>query len=412
MNYPLFLASRLSPGSSDGHRRKAPGVKVAVAAVALSVAVMIVSIGVVTGFKNEITKKVLGFNSDIQLFAASKDDSGRNVVTLEPSLEAILDSCPGVKSYSLQVTIPGVLKTESDFKGIYLRTLDDEDTRRFLAANLDEGSLPKTGSKGMVISRLAADRLGLKCGDMVYTYFFSDDIRVRRLTVSGIFNSHFDSYDQVTGFTEGGVLRGITRLEDDEGSSLRVNLYDPSQAGNTADLLQSEIIRAAAEGRISQNLTLTTVQENGAVFFQWLSLLDTNVAVIIALMALVGCVTLIGGMLMIILDKKRFIGILKSLGASSGKIKHVFVLLTLRVACVGLLAGNAIGLGVLHAQWKWHIIPLDPDAYYIDFVPVSIHWGDMAILNAGVILLMYLALILPSRVIAGISPAETMRGQE
>ncbi len=147
----------------------------------------------------------------------------------------------------------------------------------------------------------------------------------------------------------------------------------------------------------------------GAGYFNWLSLLDTNVAVVLTLMAVVAIATLISGMLILILDKKRFIGVVRAMGASVGTVRRVFIYLAIKVALWGMLTGNVVMLAFLYCQDRWHFLPLDPEAYYIDFVPVEINWWSVLAMNAACLLLIYLSLILPSRFVAGISPTDAMR---
>lgn len=407
MNYPLYLARRLSLESSG--RRSSPAVKVASAAVALSVIVMLASIAVVTGFKNEIVRKVVGFNSDVQIYVEDMGDGSDNVVTLTPTLRSVLDTATSVSDYSLQISVPGVFKTTDDFKGVYLRGVNDKASRSFVAENLEEGKVPTEDGREVAVSRIAASQLGLKVGDNIDTYFFSDDIRVRRLTVSGIYNTHFDTYDDVIGYTSLPLLQKLAGVSESQGSSIKVSVPDFNRVSEYADNLQHTLDRELASGMLARKYRVSTVEKAGAAYFQWLALLDTNVVVILALMVLVGCVTLTGGMLMIILDKKRFIGLMKALGAPTSGVRKVFIYLAMRVALIGMAIGNVLAIGLLWAQKEWHFLKLDPDSYYIDFVPVSLNWLDIVTLDLAVLLIAYLVLILPSRFVAGISPAETMR---
>lgn len=377
--------------------------KVASCAVALSIAVMLASIAVVQGFKQEITKKVVGFNADIQLYAMP-GYSNDNTVTLTSGLNDILDTVAFIKSYALQVSAPAVLKTTDDFKGIYLRSSTDSASRAFVKSNLLRGD-----TEGLVISKSMANHLGLDTADRIDCYFFADELRARRFTVSGVYDSHFDNYDDVVAYTDLPVIQKATSLPPDRGSSIKIATTDFNRLPQDAQKLQYTLNRAAETGIIDRPLQVSTALASGAGYFQWLALLDTNVAVILTLMTLVGCATLTGGMLIMILDKKRIIGLLKALGAPTPKVRRIFIYLAMRVALAGMLIGNAVMLLFLWAQHKWHVIPLDPDTYYIDFVPVFINWTDVLILNAGVMAIVYLALILPSRAVASISPAETMR---
>ena len=198
MNYALYLGRRLALGS--GGRKASPGVKVATAAIALSVAVMVASIAIVLGFKREITDKVLGFTSHIVMTVSAESD-GDNIITMTPTLKKILDSQDCIKDYSLQISLPTILKTPEDFKGVFLKTLSDKQTRDFLKSNLISGKIPDYSQDStkleVVMSRMAANQLGLKQGDKVDCYFINDDVMVRRLTIAGIYDSHFDAYDDL-----------------------------------------------------------------------------------------------------------------------------------------------------------------------------------------------------------------------
>ncbi|MBD5306748.1 MAG: ABC transporter permease [Bacteroides sp.] len=408
MNYPLFLARRLSLGSSG--RKGSPAVRVATAAVALSVSVMLASIAIVSGFKQEITRKVIGFNSEIQISVAQGGPEENNILTLRAPVAGLLDSLAGISDWSLNVSVPAVFKTSGDFKGIYMRSIADSSTSSFLSDNIEEGRLPEAKEE-ILISRQAARRLGLETGGKVDTYFFTDDVRVRRFTISGIYNSHFDHYDELLAYAPLETLQKVADLEEWQGSSIRVSVADFSELESEAQLLQHELDGMVASGILSRPYRVSTALTAGSSFFQWLQLLDTNVIVILILMMAVGCVTLVSGMLIIILDKKRFIGLMKALGAPTRSLRKVFIYLAVRIAIWGLAIGNILTLAFLWAQERCHFLPLDPDAYYIDFVPVRLGWEDILILNVGVVIVIYLVLILPSRFVAGISPAETMRDE-
>lgn len=411
MIFSLFIARRLSL-STDG-RKSSPAIKVSVTAVALSIAVMLASVAVVTGFKREIRDKVIGFNSHITLYSTPSADGDDNVVTLTPSLKNLIGNEPYVTSYSLGVSIPAILKTPDDFKGVYLRSLEGEHTKGFINDNLEEGTIPdysKPESKNdIVISAIAARQLGLKTGDKIDTYFISDDVRVRRLKVAGIYNSHFDSYDQVIIYGALPLIQGIAGLSANQGTSLQIQTDNFAEIDNYSARLQKTLIDALADGTVYKYYKIENARIQGAGYFQWLSLLDTNVIVVLTLMAIVAIATLISGMLILILDKKRIIGVLRAIGAPTGKIRSIFIFLAMKVALTGMLAGNIIMLALLWCQDRWHFLPLDPEAYYIDFVPVEIGWQAVAVLNAACLLLIYASLIIPSRFAAGISPADSMR---
>lgn len=411
MNFSLYIARRLSL-ASDG-RRSSPAIRVSIIAVALSVAVMLASIAVVIGFKREIRDKVIGFNSHITLYNIPDTSDSSNLITLTPSLKKLLDDSPYVIDYSLEASIPAILKTKADFKGVYLRSLNGGATLRFIEDNLVDGHIPdftRGGSRdSIVISSIAARQLGLKSGDRIDTYFISDEVRVRPLKVAGIYNSHFDSYDQVIIYGALPLIQSVAGIPASQGTSMQIHTDDFGHIVEYTADLNNTLIEALADGRLYTYYRVDNALNQGAGYFQWLSLLDTNVTVVLTLMALVAIATLISGMLILILDKKGFIGIVRAMGASIGNVRRVFIYLALRVALYGMLIGNALMLTLLWCQNRWHFLPLDPEAYYIDFVPVEINWWSVTILNISCFILIYLCLIIPSRFVAGISPSAAMR---
>lgn len=411
MNFPFYLAKRLSLSSSG--RRNSPAVKVAITAVALSVAVMLAAIAIVLGFKREIRQKVVGFNSHITLYAQPLDETDNNLITLTPTLKSILDSKPYISDYALEASIPAILKTHDNFKGGYLKSMGSESLVSFLKKNLEEGQIPDYSKEGnelsIVISRIAANQLGLKTGDKIDTYFMTGEIRVRRLEIAGIFNSHFDSYDDIYIYGSLPLIQNLGEISPKQGTSLSITTDDFNSLDNYTADLHNSLIEALATGMLYRHYIVENVEYQGQGYFRWLSMLDTNVIVVLVLMTFVACMTLISGMLIIILDKKNFIGLIRSMGASVSNVRKIFIYLALKIALIGLLIGNILMLGFLFAEDRWHFLPLDADAYYIDFVPVEISWPAILILNLATIIIIYLCLILPSWFAARISPAETMR---
>lgn len=409
MNYPLYLGRRLALGGEG--RKGSPGVKVAIAAIALSVAVMTASIAITLGFKREITDKVVGFTSHI-IMTVDNADGGDNVVNMTPSLKKILDSLPYVADYSLQISLPAILKTPDDFKGVILKNLDDRETRRFIKSNLISGSLPdyEADSTAMhvVMSRVAASQLGLRQGDKVDCFFINSDVKVRRIKVAGIYDSHFDAYDNLMLYGSRKLSETFSGFSGTQGTSLLVTTDNFANLDESTTMLRDTLNRALAEGLLYRQYSLENAHVGGASYFHWLSMLDTNVAVVLALMMIVGCVTLISGMLTIILDKKKFIGLMKALGAPDSRVRLIFVYLAMRVAATGMLAGNILILSLLWLQDRLHFIHLDAASYYIDFVPVELDWKAFLILNAGVLLIVYISLLLPSKLISKISPSQTL----
>lgn len=412
MKTAFFLSRKLSL-SSQG-RKSTPAVKVATAAVALSVAVMLAAIAVVGGFKREIRGKVVGFNSHLTLYTVPMQGED-NVLTLSPTLENILDGEEYISAYDIEATVPGILKTDSDFKGIYFKGTRGTLLAPFLKENLEEGEVPDfahpSDSLAVVITRKAADQLRLRAGDNIDTYFISDRLQTRRLKVAGIVNTHFDVYDDIYVYGPIALVQDLTGLKPNQGTALQAVTTDFDMLSIDADRLRVRMAQATASGEVFRNYGVETALTRGAHYFQWLSLLDTNVAVVLTLMTIVASITIISGMLIIILDKMRFIGLMKALGASSRLLRQVFVLLALKVAAIGMIIGNAAMLLFLWIQDRTHFIPLDPESYYIDFVPVELNSAMIVLLNIGVLAVILAVLLIPSAFVATIAPARTLRAE-
>lgn len=404
----LRMARRLT--LAPGSRKSSPGVKVATAAVALSISVMIAAVAIVLGFKREITSKVTGFNPHITLSSVDPHTNTANILTLTPSLGELLRGVDGVNSVELAAAAPAILKTPDDFKGIYVKSLSEGSLREILSSSLDEGRMPDYSKDPYetLLSRKTARQLGLKAGDRIDTYFITDNVRVRKLKIVGIFNSHFEAYDDAYVYTSLPVIQDIGGLHANEGTTVNLSLTEPERVQEVTTRVATSLQKAAAEGLIYRSYNVDNVLSTGANYFRWLDLLDMNVAVVLTLMIIVASVTLISGMLIIMVDNKRFIAIMKCLGASNSLLRGIFINLAVRVALTGLLIGDSVTIALLYIQRATHVIPLDPEAYYIDFVPVDISWWAILTLNAGVVITIYLVLILPARFVGSVSPATVL----
>lgn len=410
MNYPIFLARRLSLAS--GTRKSSPAVTVAIISVAISVAVMIASLAIVLGFKKEIREKVVGFNGHITLYKIPASEYDDNLITLTPTLSSQLDSISFVKDYTVTASLPAIMKTAEDFKGVYLRGLDGDLLSKYLKKNLETGYIPDYTSDScrndILISRITANKLNLKEGDKIDTYFMSDDIRVRKLEIAGIFNTHFDQYDDILIYGSMPLISQLANIPKHSGTYIVIETDNFDNITENTFILQDILNQAALRGESNTFYKSDNVLSQGRGYFSWLSLLDTNVAVIISLMMIVGCVTLISGMLIIILERKNFIGLMRALGAKTSGIRSVFIYMALKIAFIGTFIGDIIVIIILYLQEKYHFIHLDADSYYIDFVPVDLNIITIILVNIGVIAIAYLVLVLPSRFVGKISPAESM----
>ena len=401
MSLSGYISKRLS--LRDGDRRKwPPAIVVAVAGIAVSFTVMMLSIAVVKGFKSEIKRKIMGFDAQVAVMPlAGYYGDGSATLRFDGVMEtAVEESVREVAgndkrfNLSLSASQPGILKTDDDFSGVVFRGYGDGHSWEFERSVLTEGELPdSTDSKGIAISELMASKLGLAVGDRVDAYFITDgNIRPRRFDVRGIYCSNFGEYDNAVAFAPYGVLARLGKFASGEGSRLEINGLDEKEISAVADRLQSRLSAAYASGQIDESMAVTTVFSAGAIYFNWLDLLDTNVVVILILMGFVSGFTLIS-----------------CVGAGNRLIRGVFVRLGIRVTAAGLLIGNFVSFLLILLERSTHILPLDPDAYYLSYVPVETSPADWVLLNAGVVAVAFLIMLVPTGIAGRVSPVKTLR---
>ena len=414
MHVELLLARRLRLNSSSGGRHSAPGVIVAIAGIALSVAIMLITIAIVTGFKHEITRKVTGFEQQITITPDAWQGPERvNAgISLNDSLKAIItSSAPGAKVYPI-VSQPAVLKTENDFQGVVMKSIaSGSSDAEFVSDHLLNGTADIADSSNLlVISSHTALALGLAKDSTVMAHFFiGDNLLTRRMKVAGVFDTHFSEFDNMQAFAPLKMLQKLNKVDSITGSSLAINGLDDKNIEDATNELRLQLSSYGTSLPEPEFFTVENVFTTGAMYFSWLALLDTNVAVILILMSCVAGFTLISSLFIIILERVRTIGLLKALGASDAMIRRVFIIIALRIVAVGLIIGNIVALTFIILQSLRHIIPLDPEAYYLNYVPVEISATSIIMLDIIVALLSVALLVIPSQMISTLSPSETMR---
>ncbi len=407
----LWISRRLRLGT-DG---TAAGTVIAVAGVALALAVMELTLGIVVGFKDEIKRKLMGFDAQISIEAPYDPYTRTQESTLTPSpelMEIIAEAAPDAES-RLVLRLPGILKTDSDFEGIVFIGQSPQSDFAFERGNIVEGEWPDYSSDScrndIVISRATASALGLGVGDKVYsTYIIDESVKMRRNTVAAIFQADFGEYDRTVAYASLAALQSIAGLGSDEGNRLDLRGLQQVDIAATASKIESAMMSAMSTGRTDVYYPVQTIEQTGAIYFNWLALLDTNVAVIFCLMLCVASFTLVSSLFILVLDNVPAIGILRSVGASRSLIRSIFVDLGMRIVLRGMIIGNVLGLGLLLIQKYTHIVPLDPEAYYLNCVPVEIRpWGFIA-LNVGVAVASWLVLWIPARTASSVDPAKTI----
>lgn len=413
MSLALFIARRLSLRSASG--KILSGLVIAVTGIALSVIVMLISISVMMGFKQEIRQKIMGFDAQLTVSARTVGDSLSiplvNLDEIRPSLRFL----PPDASTSLIIRQPAILKTNSSFTGVIIKGVSKDYNWNFIRRNLVEGTVPDFKADStlyhIVISRSLAKDLGAKLGDKIDAFFLGENAyRNRRLKIAGLYDTHFSEYDNSYVFCSLPMLSALAGIGENYGTQLEIDgLGSDSRIEECARHLSSNLMDDLYTGNTTTLYAVTDVHSTAALYFNWLSLLDTNVVVILSLMSLLTCLTLVSSLYIIILRRVNMIGILKALGATDGLIRRSFVYLTLRILAIGLLLGNIVGLGLIFLQQQTALIPLNPEAYYLDHVPMAMSVSALLILNASIIAVSALVLIIPSAIITTIPPSRVIK---
>ena len=413
MNLPLFIARRIY--KDDGDRRKVsrPAIRIATIGVTIGLAVMIITVSVVMGFKHSIRDKVVGFGSHIviQNFTAQQTPTPAPICISDSMVNA-LKRIPGVKHVERFSQTQGILKTDDDFLGVAFKGIGEDYDLHFLQQHLVKGKMPTFSSKKssyqLLISQMMADKLRLKTGDKVYAYFIgSDDVRARKFTVAGIYQTNMTQFDQLLCFTDFSVPVKLNGWEPDQCSGAELLVSDFDRLDETATHIVQQVNRK--KDKYDESFTSQTVHEAYPQIFSWLSLLDINVWIILVLMVCVAGFTMISGLLIIILERTQMIGILKALGMRTPTVRHTFLWFATFIIGRGLLLGDIIGIGLVVLQQQTGFIRLDPTSYYVDTAPMELNIPIVVALNAATLLVSVLVLIIPSFLVSHIHPARSMR---
>ena len=405
MSNEIKIANRLYFSQEGAERHSRPAVRVALAGIIVGVVVMILTLCIVVGFKQTVTQKVAGFGAHIQVVSFDNNNTyDMQPIEVSDSLLLRLGSYEHVRKAAPFITKPGMLKTDSAFHGIVLKGTD---YWNFFRHNIIEGGLP-TKPNQIIISQTVSSQLKLQVGDGVYAYFVDDnDVRARRFTICGIYNTGFGQFDELFVIT---TLRDARRLQGWEAntySGVEILVDDIQYLDETADRIYFATVNKLDENGY-QCYYVQTLQEQNPAIFAWLDLLDMNVVVIIILMLLVAGFNIVSGLIILILDGIQLIGTLKALGADNRFVRRVFLWQAALLIGKGVLYGNSIAFILASIQYKFHWIPLESATYYVSYVPIAFPWGWILALNGLTIGVSLLILLLPSMIITKISPAKVM----
>lgn len=426
MNFPFFVARRFFSNVGAEQRRASHlTTTIATTGVAIGLIVMVLSVCIILGFKQEITKKVEGFGSHIEILdVGSLNAPDAYPIPADTLFVNELKRLPEVRSVAPVAQKMGILKTKNDYMGITLKGIPADYDTTFLANSLVEGRLPKrsaaegsvatpedgvtsSASNEILLSRRQADELNLKVGDRVFAYFFEETIKMRRFKVCGIYQSNMAIFDKTFVITDLNTVRKLNHWEGDEATVIEVRLKGMDAIDQT--LPQVERLCSQLNDEVSHARKAFSIVDHYASIFSWLQLLDFNMMVILVLMLCVSGFTMVSGLFILILERTQTIGVLKAMGATNTKIRNVFLYFAGFIIVRGLLIGDVVAIGLLLIQQKYGLIHLDPANYYVETVPVEINGWAIALVNVGTLVLTTLALVLPSYMVSRIQPSKAIK---
>lgn len=412
MSLSLFIARRIYRESDGGKQVSRPAVLIAMAGIAIGLAVMIIAVAVVIGFKSEVRNKVIGFGSHIQIANLDAVNSYEtHPIAVGDSMMTALAGYPQVSHVQRYSTKPGMIKTDDAFQGMVLKGVGPEFDPSFMQEYLVEGEIPafsdSASSNQVLISKALATKMKLKLGDKIYTYYIQDNIRARRLTIAGIYQTNFSEYDNLFLLTDLYLVNRLNGWEPEQVSGVELQVRDYDKLEDIT--YEIAVDTDSQRDKFGGVYYVRNIEQLNPQIFEWLNLLDLNVWVILFLMIGVAGFTMISGLLIIIIERTNMIGILKALGANNLTIRKVFLWFSVFLIGKGMIWGNAIGLVFCLIQSQFHLFKLDPESYYVDSVPVSFNVWLFLLINAGTLLASVLMLLGPSYLITKINPASSMR---
>lgn len=412
MSFPLFVAKRIYSHRQDKKRVSKPAIIIATAGIAIGLAVMILSVCVVLGFQNEVKSKVMGFGSHINILNLNRTLSNDTYpIVVNDSLMKVVRGIKGVKHAQRYVSKTGLLKTDDNFQGIALEGVGADFDTTFLASHLLEGRIPQfsdsTSSNRIVISKTIANDLGLKLGDKIYAYFIDNNIRARRFTVEGIYQTNLSQYDKYYVYTDIYTVQRLSSWEPDQASGVKIQVDDIEKLDSVYDRVFACVNHQS--DRNGESYSALTITDINPQIFDWLGLLDLNVWVILVLMIGVAAFTMISGLLIIILERTNMIGILKALGGTNRAIRHIFLYFSSMIIIRAMVWGNVIGLGLIFLQLQFGLVRLNPESYYVEVVPLLVNPWLILLINVATLVISVMVLVLPSYLISRIHPAKSIR---
>lgn len=412
MNLPYFIAHRLIKGRREGTSFSRPINIIAITGIALGLAVMILAVSILTGFKQQIRDKIVGFGSNIQVLNFDSNYSLETIpISDTESFIPKIKQMPGVKHVQVFATKAGIIKTTDAIQGVVLKGIGSDFDWKFFKSNIVDGSVFTVTDTGrtnqVIISKKISDMLRLKTGDSFAMYFVQDPPRSRKFTISGIYETSLEDFDKMYVFCDIGHIKRLNGWEDDQVSGFEIFINDFDKLNEMTLAVRDVIGYRLLEDETK--FKVTNIRVKYPQIFDWLNFQDMNVIIIITLMLLVAGFNMISGLLILILEKTNMIGIFKALGSENGTIRKVFLYQAAYLIAKGLFWGNVIGIGLAFIQLKTGLITLDPTSYYIKTVPVNLQLSHILLLNAGTMAAIILMLLVPSQLISRIVPVKAIK---
>ena len=407
MNIEYFISKKLFTTKEKNNSYTKPILSIAILAVAISVAVMLISLMVVIGFKNDISSKIIGFGSHITINNFSNNNSYESEpIISNENIYSSISEIEGIDNINVYATKAAIIKTKDEIHGTILKGVSYDYNWNFFKDNLIAGEVLSldsvSRSSNVLISEEISKLLKLNISDDLVMYFLQDPTRVRKFKIKGIYNTAMSDFDKLY------VLADIKHIQS-------LNSWTDKQVGgfeiSINDFRNLESITNEVYDMIPYDLNAQSIKEKAPQLFDWLKLQDMNVKVILILMLLVAGINMITALLILILERTRLIGILKALGATNWSIRKLFLYLALHLTLRGLLLGNGIALFFAFIQKKFSLITLDPETYYMKTVPINFDFLQIIILNISTLVICYLILVIPSIIISRITPIKAIRFQ-
>ena len=407
MNSSIFIAKRLFTAKENNNNYTRPIIRIAILAIAISVAVMILSVFILSGFKDNISNKVIGFGSHIKITKFNNNQSFENdPIDFNVEIYDKIKNLDFVNHINKYATKAGIIKNDVDIHGVVLKGVSGDYNWEFFKNNLISGDIPnikdstKIASNDILISESISKKLNIKLGEELVIYFIQNPARVRKFKVSGIYKTALSEFDDIT------AIADLNHL-------IKLNNWNTNQIGGyeikTKDFDNVSSYTTKIDELIDFDLKAQNSKDLNPQIFDWLRLQDFNVVIILILMLLVGCVNMVTSLLIIILEKSKFIGVLKAIGLSNWNIRKIFIYNSLYILLNGLFWANLFVILFTFFQKRFHLISLDETIYFMSSVPVKFDVFSMFIINIGTIIICYLVLIIPTILIAKISPAKSIR---